>query len=86
MSWLMAVHMVKAAAHWTLYGRHRIRTALIVAALSGALAACADQKHDATYYYFSDLPDNGHSRAYTYPTDITRGYTTYAGFRDLDTY
>ena len=61
----------------------------MVTALSGVLMGCADHKDhklDATYYYFSDLPDNGHSRAYTYPTDITRGYTTYPGFRELDTY
>ena len=86
MSWLTAVHMVKAAANLILCGRHRISTALIVTALSGVLAGCADHKLDATYFYFSDLPDNGHSRAYTYPTDITRGYTTYPAFRVLDTY
>ncbi len=67
---------------------HMIGTALVVIALSGVLAACADQKPDLTkvdktYYFYSDLPDNGHSRDYAYPTDITRGYTIYPGFREL---
>ncbi len=61
-----------------------IRAALSVAALSTALAACAAQKKpEATYYYFSDLPGNGHSRAYEYPTDMTLGYTNYPGFSVL---
>jgi hypothetical protein len=65
-----------------------IGTALVVAVLSGVLAACADQKPDltevdTTYYFYSDLPGNGHSRAYTYPTDLTRGYTTYPAFGEL---
>ncbi len=80
-SWILKP--AKAAEHLMFYRWHMIRAALIVIALSSVLAACADQKPDAHTYYFSDLPGNGHSRTYTYPTDTTRGYTVYPGFRDL---
>jgi hypothetical protein len=72
--------LVEAAAHKLCRWR-TIRAALLVAALSTTLVACAAQKKpEATYYYFSDLPGNGHSRAYEYPSDMTLGYTTYPGF------
>ena len=51
--------------------------------LALALSGCADQPLDQTSYYYSDLPTNGHSSAYTYPTDITRSYRTYPAFSEL---
>jgi hypothetical protein len=67
-----------------MYCRYRaIMIALAAAGLSLALSACADQSIDQSFQYYSDLPGNGHSRAYTYPTDLTRGYTAYPVFSEL---
>ena len=67
-----------------MYCRYRaIMIALAAAGLNLALSACADQSIDESFQYYSDLPRNGHSRAYTYPTDLTRGYTAYPAFGEL---
>ena len=47
--------------------------------LVAALAGCASERYDQAYLFYSDAPGNGHSKAYTYPTDYTRDYRSYPG-------
>jgi hypothetical protein len=57
----------------------KLSNVLLPVFLVGTLAGCAGPKYDDAYYYFSDAPGNGHSRAYMYPTDYTRDYRSYPG-------
>ena len=64
----------------------KILIVLIPIILAGTLAGCAGPNYDHAYFFFSDARGNGHSRDYTYPTDYTRGYSSYPGDRYVETH